>query len=795
MSKKTDSFSKIGNVAKADSANRAVARFRDIPIYVAVGIFILTTVIFFNDIIMGNAYFWEDIVRFVYPLQNFAAKEAAKGIVPFWNPFTFSGMPFLADLQVGFFYPLNRLLGIFLGSDGNITFSSLQLMIILHFFISQVNAFLLARSFKISGIGSIITAIGYSFSLVLVCHSIHPMIVQHLSWFPLVLMFFIKGIRNQDIKSGIIAGLIYGMSMLSGHTQMSLYEGLILFFVFVWFLFAGIKDGDIKIKRVGLPIVSAAITMAIAAGVFMIQFMPTNELVKESKRSSSSYQFVTEGSLQLQQTFTALVPKLFGNRNGNNDMTVPYHLKDAQPHYYWETSFYFGISILALGIFGFIAGIRRREMQLMLGLSVFAYLFALGSNGFMFDIFYNLPFFGLFRNPARMMFIANLGFALAAGFGFDALFLNTDSKLSRKVYIAFGSILALALLGAVGAYTNAFNTPEDYKEAVNQYGLYATLIAGLTFLISFTAFKFKYNTIVAGTALILVVFFDLYAAGEDFNKSSADPLAEYTALFNQAPQMRDTLTPRFPNNVFRVKMRLYNNKGQTMAKPMEDNQGMLDNIMLIEGYNPLYLNRMMVPLTPEGKLNDMRNVRYALEIDSAAQQLAFMNRGSALGNAWFVYKTNIIETEKIQAAAKNNDFSLLSKYDFRNEVVLESANSLPLSGKPSDSVAHSVKVDKYESNYIKYSASSAENAILCFSEIYYKDWKAYIDGKEVKLYAANYGFRAVELPAGNHTIEMKYESAAYSSGKMITLSTIIGSCLLFVVLFIVDRKKKPAEVE
>ena len=75
MSKKTDSFSKIGNVSKVDSANRAVARFRDIPIYVAVGIFILTTVIFFNDIIMGNAYFWEDIVRFVYPLQNFAAKE------------------------------------------------------------------------------------------------------------------------------------------------------------------------------------------------------------------------------------------------------------------------------------------------------------------------------------------------------------------------------------------------------------------------------------------------------------------------------------------------------------------------------------------------------------------------------------------------------------------------------------------------------------------------------------------------------------------------------------------------
>ena len=103
MSQKTNSFSKIGNSASSDLFTKAISKFRDIPIYVAVGIFILTTTIFFWEVLMGNAFFWEDIVRFVYPLQNFAAKEASKGIVPFWNPFTFSGMPFLADLQVGFF--------------------------------------------------------------------------------------------------------------------------------------------------------------------------------------------------------------------------------------------------------------------------------------------------------------------------------------------------------------------------------------------------------------------------------------------------------------------------------------------------------------------------------------------------------------------------------------------------------------------------------------------------------------------------------------------------------------------
>ena len=766
--------------------------FRDFPFIVALGIFVISTLIFFWDVLMGNSFFWEDIVRFVYPLQSFAAKSWASGEIPFWNPFTFAGMPFLADLQVGFFYPLNRLLGLFLMPDGNISFSALQVLIIVHFLISQINTYFLSRSLKVSSIGSVISAIGYSFSLMMVCHSIHPMIVQHLAWFPLVLMFFIKGVNDSDIKSGILSGLIYGMSMLSGHTQMALYEGLVLFFVFVWYLFVGIKDGGQKGLRTAFPIISAALTIAIAAGIFMIQFMPTNELVKHSKRSNSTYEFVTEGSLQMQQSLTAFVPKLFGNRNGDNDTTVPYHLKDAPGHYYWETSFYFGISILALGLFGFIAGIKRREMQLMLGLSIFAFLFALGSNGFMFDFFYNLPFFGLFRNPVRMMFITILGFSLAAGVGFDALFGQEDKSLSKKLYIAFGSILGIALLGAFGAFTHIVETPEEFQSAVNQYGLLASLFALLTMFIALTANKLKYNSIIAGVGLIFVVFIDLYLAGADFNKTSAEPMTNYTSLFTNAPQMRDTLTPNFPNNVFRVKMRLNNDKGQTIAKPMEDNQGMLDNILLIEGYNPLYLNRMIVPIAPYSRILDMKNVRYSLEIDSAAGQLAFVNKPNAMGNAWFVYKANVIPTETLSKASVNSDMSIMSKYDFRNEVVVEEQPQISLSGDIADSVNHSVKLEKYENNYIKYSATTAQNAILCFSETYYPEWKAYINGKEAKLYAANYGFRAVELPAGTHTVEMKYESAAYSYGKMISISTILASIALYFGLFFYEKRKNKA---
>jgi len=92
-------------------------------------IFIITTAVFFNSQLFGDKYFWEDFVEYVYPVQTFAAKESAQGKIPFWNPYIFNGMPFVADLQVGFFYPLHRLLNfaIELKSTGPIFAASINL--------------------------------------------------------------------------------------------------------------------------------------------------------------------------------------------------------------------------------------------------------------------------------------------------------------------------------------------------------------------------------------------------------------------------------------------------------------------------------------------------------------------------------------------------------------------------------------------------------------------------------------------------------------------------------------------
>jgi uncharacterized membrane protein YfhO len=74
----------------------------------------------------------------------------------------------------------------------------------------------------------------------------------------------------------------------------------------------------------------------------------------------------------------------------------------------------------------------------------------------------------------------------------------------------------------------------------------------------------------------------------------------------------------------------------------------------------------------------------------------------------------------------------------------------------------------FDNENIKYESNSNAPHVAVFSEIYYKDWKAYIDGKEAPIAKANYVLRAMLIPAGKHNIEMKFEPAVYRTGSTIT---------------------------
>ncbi len=756
---------------------------RNLPMWCVAAFFIVTTLLFFWDNIFGSAYFWEDFVEYVYPVQSFAASSHG---IPFWNPFSFNGMPFFADIQVGFFYPINRVLDLFVGTNGTLPVGAAQMVIIIHFFIAQLSMYLLARRLKISSLSAILSSVSYAFSMLLICHVIHPMMVYHLAWFPLIVMFFIRALDEANIRCGAIAGLLMGMTMLSGHPQTTLYEMMFLGLILVWYLVSGLMKKEFPAKSPGRFTIAALSMFIIAAGIFAVQMLPTNELAGYSQREEITYEKSSEGSLQFKQVYSAVVPKVFGYIAPDKEQYAQFYLqfKDGyKMHYYWETAYYFGITALILGFVGIAGSWRRREGAMLAAFALLGFLFALGDNGPLYKLFYGLPLFGTFRNPARMMFIVIFAFSLLAGMGMDMLWQKVKERSMMFIILAASIIpLIIAMMAATGSIFSGLQTPPDFISELKGSASLALLLIAVVATVAILMARKTLNFFTGGTIIVVVAVIDLFLAGGDFNKSPQNPADKYVidAKLGETP---DKFIPKLPEEPFRTSMRLYNPSYMAMAR----NQGLLSRIMLVEGYNPLVMARAIPPVFAEldknqarEKIHDMYNVKYEIGIDTLKQYAKFVERNTYYPRAWLVNTAQVVRPEDVENTMKSTNI------DYRTQVVLEEAPLAKMNGDKRLFDDQSVKCTEFENNTVKYKVNSPEQAVMCLSEIWYPAWKAYVDGKEVKVFRANYCFRALEVPAGEHEVVLAYESASFNTGMLISLVALA----MGIVLAVFGKKKE-----
>jgi hypothetical protein len=125
--------------------------------------FLALTLIFHNEILFGGKFLWEDFVEQEFPFRTLAATSLAKGILPQWNPYIFAGMPFMADVQVAFWYPFNLLQTLFVSGD-YLSPVVMEWFILLHFAIAGFGMYWFAKKiFALDDWSSVFAGVAYAF--------------------------------------------------------------------------------------------------------------------------------------------------------------------------------------------------------------------------------------------------------------------------------------------------------------------------------------------------------------------------------------------------------------------------------------------------------------------------------------------------------------------------------------------------------------------------------------------------------------------------------------------------------
>lgn len=142
---------------------------------------------------------------------------------------------------------------------------------------------------------------------------------------------------------------------------------------------------------------------------------------------------------------------------------------------------------------------------------------------------------------------------------------------------------------------------------------------------------------------------------------------------------------------------------------------------------------------------NMLNARYVVGMDGQP-----LLNPEAYGNAWFIDKVEYVD-------GADAEMAVLGKIDTRSVAVADSRFRSALgSGNPA-TPGDTIFETSYNPAHLTYHANSAKGGVAVFSEVFFPwGWTATIDGKPAEIDRVNYLLRAINIPAGSHTIEMTF---------------------------------------
>ncbi len=775
-------------------------------------VMLLATVIFYFPVLSLQGPIWNDFIEQYFPYRVFASRALRHFTFPFWNPYSFSGMPFFADIQSAVLYPLNILLLFFSGKNG-ISPVVYEYQIVAHILLAGIFTYVLARDFHRGRSASLLAALVLMFSGFTTTHIFHITMIHALPWFPCAFLLLRRAIHRSSIRYAFLTGIAVSFVAFAGHPQMFIYLHYLLGAWFIWYCIEQLRF-KLPPKKLLMPAVLFLIAIGSGAGLSSVQLLPASRLGKESLRPEMEYKLSAQGSFRPYRFVTLLAPNFFGTPNNTRTQT-PYYWgtapEDVDPgaHYYWETSLYLGVLPLLFALIALLA-VRSPPVVFLGIVAGGTFLIAMGDATPVYRLAYALvPGIKLFRNPARIGIIFTLVMALLSAFSVDWLIrmvADLPARMKKRVTVIAVAAGALIVAGALAFSSGAFlpvifefiaknkmigGDPAQLESFVSTgaYPFATTQIWIFTLfaLISIGLLLGRIHAIIPvrlfSLLLPVILLIDTLLFGYGFAIIKTDP----SKIYEKTPLIR-SVRQEYKKKLFRINSRGSQPGSDDIGGPymlFRRNGGTVHELFLMEGYNPLRLKRQL--MDRKQSTLDILNIGYKIKVDDVNRTMSIVPHPSGLPRARMVssYQVEPDETKILPLLQS-------SAFDHVNSVILEKQPESIPPGNPTEPLNSSAAISSYGINRIVTDVTTDKPALLVLSEVYYPSWKATVDGKPAPVLRADYALRAIPVPAGKHRVVCYYADPDFTKGLVISLLTFMGMVGTVAVVFLRKRKHSGA---
>ncbi|MCJ7457732.1 MAG: YfhO family protein [candidate division Zixibacteria bacterium] len=765
-------------------------------------LFAVLTVIMFREFIFSYQMLYgsDTIEAGVFMRQLYVDYFKTHHSLILWDPFIFGGMPYVDAMHGDTFYPLAILQFILP------LYKALGWKLVLTIFFAGIFTFYCMRTLGFSRGVSIIGALAYMFSANLVSwvYAGHDGRMYVTSLLPLNFLFLEKSLRSRKLIQFILFGGTIGLLILANHPQLAYFAMWSLGLYFLVSLIWDYKDNK-KITRLIKPVSYFLVALVLGIALSLVQILPPYIYVnKYSPRAEGGkgYEYSTSWSFHPEELVSQFVPEFTGLN------------LETESSYWGRNPFkinsdYGGIVPLLFAIIALVL-VRNRKIWFFSGLGLLALIYSLGAHTPLFRLFYYfVPQVKSFRAPGLILFLLVFSVLVMALFGLEKILQRVKDLKDKKkinklllvvvlIFFGFAILFSVAGSGLLSLWNGILysdipaqkkdimllNLPNITRGFWISFLLVGGVVAGI-YLYLQGKLKRSYFLFWIGALL----FLDLWRWDAKFIQNfdyqtyfQKDQAIDYLKQ-DKEPYRALVIPGTYPMSNFLALYGIDEAFGYhgNELKRYDDftEKSYLESARTQAEYGQRYLDFLFGPKP------DLLNVKYLLfrgvfpdtskyKLVLKAGDKNLYRNSNYLPRARMVYKYEVIkDKDKILQRLKEPDF------DYRGSIVLEEEPGIESCRDASLCVSTPARVTENKINSLTVEAETDKPGLLVLSENAYPAWKALVDGKETKIYTADYIFRAIPLEKGKHKIELVYNSKPYNIGK--TSSILTGLFYLFIL--------------